>query len=581
MNDCDTWLAFGSDWGVMYKFGNSRPADHVFHACGTREGQLRSSSATLRTEGPSVNRISAATWATLAALLIGVVLMLCPTPDGLPVTAQRAAAVSVVMAILWVALPDNIPAVSLVPLALYPLLGILGAKKVCLAYADSNVFLYLGGFIIALAIERQGLHRRISLHIISRIGSQPRQIVFGFLLATALISMWISNTATTLLMLPIAVALLDTLADSLAATGESSRSEIDERLRPLSIAVLLGIAYAASCGGFATMVGTPTNPVFRRYWTEEFVPRGYAPISSAQWMLLCAPISLLMLAAVGVVMTWRLPDLPGIERIGRAFFRDRLKELGPLQSGERNVLLVFLSTATLWVLSQPFELGIVTIPSWPQMFERGLLWVGVAAKDISKQMDDSTVAIAMALLAFLLPGNRLADGTVPRLINWDQVEKRIPWGVLLLFGGGFAMADAFKETKLSEWIGQNFAAHMQGTPTWLLIVGVCATLSLMTEFTSNVATANTVLPVLGATAVALKIDPRLLLIPATISASCGFMMPVGTPPNAIVIGTGRVPVRSMMKYGLFLDLAGIVIVSLITLWLLEPIFGIQVSPSRS
>ncbi len=530
-----------------------------------------------------MNRISAATWATLAAILIGAVLMLWPTPDGLQVTAQRTAAVSVVMAILWIALPDNIPAVSLIPLALYPLLGIMGAKKVCLAYADSNVFLYLGGFIIALAIERQGLHRRISLHIISRIGSQPRQIVFGFLLATALISMWISNTATTLLMLPIAIALLDTLADSLAVTGEATRSEIDERLRPLSIAVLLGIAYAASCGGFATMVGTPTNPVLRRYWNEEFVKQGskYAEISSAHWMLLCVPISLLMLAAVGVVMTWRLPVLPGIERIGREFFRDRLKELGPMQSGERNVLLVFLATATLWVLAQPFELGSTReIPSWPQMFELGLLRIGIAAQGVSKLMDDSTVAIAMALLAFLLPGNRQPDGSVPRLIHWDQVEKKIPWGVLLLFGGGFAMADAFKETKLSEWMGHMFADQMQGAPIWVLVVGTCALLTVMTEFTSNVATANTVLPVLGATAVALKIDPRLLLIPATISASCGFMMPVGTPPNAIVIGTGRVPVRSMMKYGLFLDLVGIVFVSLMTLWLLGPIFGVQSPHSR-
>ena len=524
-----------------------------------------------------MNRISAATWATLATVLIGVVLLLSPTPDGMQVTAQRTAAVSVVMAILWIALPNNIPAVSLIPLALYPLMGIAGAKKVCLSYADSSVFLYLGGFIIALAIERQGLHRRISLHIIRWIGSQPRQIVFGFLLATALISMWISNTATTLLMLPIALAMLDTLADSLAATGEATRSEVDERLKPLSIAVLLGIAYAASCGGFATMVGTPTNPVLRRYWDTEFVPGGYPPISSAHWMMLCVPLSLMMLAAVGFAMTWRLPVLPGIERIGGEFFRDRLKELGPMRSGERNILIVFLITATLWVLDQPFELGFATIPSWPQMFEKGLLSCGIAAKDISKMMNESTVAMTMALVTFLLPGNRQPDGTTPRLIDWDQAEKKIPWGILLLFGGGFAMADAFKETGLSQWIGQEFAGHMQGAPTWALVFGTCALLTVMTEFTSNVATANTVLPVLGATAVALKIDPRLLLIPATISASCGFMMPVGTPPNAIVIGTGRVPVRSMMKYGLFLDLVGIVFVSLMTLWLLGPIFGVQSS----
>ena len=530
-----------------------------------------------------MNRISAATWATLAAILIGVVLLLLPTPDGMQVTAQRTAAVSVVMAILWVALPDHISPVSLIPLAAYPLLGIAGVKKVCVPYADPSVFLYLGGFIIALAIERQGLHRRISLHIISRIGSQPRQIVFGFLLATALISMWISNTATTLLMLPIALALLDTLADSLTAAGEATRSEVDERLKPLSIAVLLGIAYAASCGGFATMVGTPTNPVLRGYWDKDFVPLGYDPISSAKWMLLCVPLSLMMLAAVGVVMTWRLPVLPGIERIGREFFRDRLRELGPLRSGERNILVVFLMTALLWVLAQPFELGSITIPSWPQMLMACLRQTSIDTKEIAKILLDPTatstfdsiVAMTMALVTFLLPGDRQPDGTTPRLIDWDQAEKKIPWGILLLFGGGFAMADAFKETGLSQWIGQSFAGHMQGAPTWVLVFGTCALLTVMTEFTSNVATANTVLPVLGATAVALKIDPRLLLIPATISASCGFMMPVGTPPNAIVIGTGRVPVRSMMKYGLFLDLVGIVFVSLMSLWLLGPIFGVQ------
>lgn len=528
-----------------------------------------------------LNRLSATTWATLGAILIGIVLLLLPTPEGLSVAAQRTAAVSVAMAILWIALPDNIPAVSLIPLALYPLLGIMGAKRVCLAYAESSVFLYLGGFIIALAIERQGLHRRISLHIISRIGSQPRQIVFGFLLATALISMWISNTATTLLMLPIALALLDTLADSLLATGESTRTEIDERLKPLSIAVLLGIAYAASCGGFATMVGTPTNPILRGYWEKEFMPLGYEAISSAKWMLFCVPLSLLMLSAVGVVMTWRLPTLPGIERIGRQFFRDQLRELGPMRTGERNILVVFLVTATLWVLSQPLELGILRVPSAPQMLEAGLLKLGIAAQGVSKLIDEATIAITMALVTFLLPGDRQPDGTTPRLINWDQAERKIPWGVLLLFGGGFAMADAFKETKLSEWIGTLFAEHMQGAPVWLLVVGTCAMLTLMTEFTSNVATANTVLPVLGATAVALKIDPRLLLIPATISATCGFMMPVGTPPNAIVIGTGRVPVRSMMKYGLFLDLVGIVFVSAATLWFLGPVFGVStVVPER-
>lgn len=520
-------------------------------------------------------KLSSAAWATLIAIAIGIIVLFLPTPDGLSVVGQRTAAITLVMSILWIALPDNISAVSLIPLAAYPLFGIAGAKKVCLAYADSNVFLYLGGFIIALAIEKQNLHRRISLHIIRLIGSQPRQIVFGFILSTAFISMWISNTATTLLMLPIALALLDTLADSLATAGASSREEIDRRLKPLSMAVLLGIAYAASCGGFATMVGTPTNPVLRGYFDEAFVSKGYPPISSSHWMMLAIPMSLLMLIAVGFAMTRKLESLPGVEKISRDFFRNRLRELGTMQSGERNVLIVFILTALLWILAQPVELGSWTIPSAPQMLESLLQNRGISAVGLSKLLDESTVAITMALLLFLLPGDRQSDARRPRLIDWEQVEKKIPWGVLLLFGGGFAMASAFTESGLSQWMGDRFAEQMQGAPTWALVFGTCTLLTIMTEFTSNVATANTVLPVLGATAIALHIDPRLLLIPATISASCGFMMPVGTPPNAIVIGTGRVPVREMIRYGLLLDLVGIVVVSLLTLLLIDPIFGLK------
>lgn len=522
-----------------------------------------------------MNRFSLSYWSILVAVLLGMVVLLLPTPEGLSAPAQRTAAVSLVMAILWVALPDHIPVVSLIPLAAYPLLGVAGMKKVCLAYADSNIFLYLGGFILALAIERQNLHRRISLHIIRMIGSRPRQIVFGFIVSTAFISMWISNTATTLLMLPIALALLDTLSHSLVSTGVVSKDEVAAQLRPLTVAVLLGIAYAASCGGFATMVGTPTNPVLRGYWEKEFVPSGYEPLSSGRWMIFCTPLSLLMLAAVGFVMTRSLPQLPGVDRIGRDFYRTQLIELGPLRAGEFRVFVMFLGTAVLWVMSQPFEFGDFVLPSWQQLLVRTLSGLGVSTPpDMTKMFDESTVAITTALLLFAIPGERQSQGDTPRLIDWTYVEKHVPWGVLLLFGGGFAMAEAFKETQLSEWIGTRFAGLMDGAPLWLLLVGVCTTLTLLTEFTSNVATANTVLPVLGATAVAMHLDPRYLLIPATISASCGFMMPVGTPPNAIVIGTGRVSVREMLRYGLFLDLIGVVLVSLASYWFLGPIFGI-------
>ncbi len=523
--------------------------------------------------------ISLANAGVLLAFVLSIGILFMPTPEGMPLLAQRTAAISTLMAILWIAAPEQIPVVSLIPIACYPLFGILSAKDVCVAYGASNVFLYLGGFILALAIERQHLHKRIALHIISAIGSRPRQLVFGFLIATAFLSMWISNTATTLLMLPIALALLDTLTDSLAEREGIERSTAEATLRPVSIAMLLGVAYAASCGGFATMVGTPTNPVLRGFWEKKYVPLGFAPISSAHWMIVCVPLSLLMLLAVGFVMTRRIPALPSIEPIGRAFFRDRLNELGPMKGGERRVFILFLITALLWIISQEFDLGSRVIWSWPQMLEQAGLWCGIAPEsfpqDFEKSVDESTVAIAMAMLLFALPGNRTPTGESTRLVEWNDVEKKIPWGILLLFGGGFAMAKAFDSSGLSVWLGNSFASTMTGVPLWVLVLGTCAMVTALTEFTSNVACITTLLPVLAATSDKLGVDPRLILIPATISASCGFMMPAGTPPNAIVMGTGRVPIRAMIGYGFFLNMIGVVLVSLFTFWVLVPVFGIK------
>lgn len=524
-----------------------------------------------------VRSIRAATWGVLLAVAISLTILWMPTPEGMPLLAQRAASVSALMALLWIVVPDQIPVVSLFPIALYPLFGILTAKETCVAYGTSNVFLYLGGFILALAIERQHLHKRIALMIISRIGSRPRQLVFGFLLATAFLSMWISNTATTLLMLPIALALLDTLTDSLAQREGVSHSDAEATLRPVSIAMLLGVAYAASCGGFATMVGTPTNPVLRGFWEKKYVPLGLPPISSAHWMLVCVPLSLLMLMAVGFVMTRRIPALPSIEPIGRTFFRERLAEIGPMKPGERRVFVVFLITAALWILSQTFELGSRVIWSWPQMLEQLCLWCGMDSTHMPRGLDESTVAIAMAAVLFILPGDRTAAGASTRLAEWNDVEKKIPWGILLLFGGGFAMANAFESTGLSKWLGESFAHRMEHVPLWVLVTGTCAMVTALTEFTSNVACITTLLPVLAGTADQLGVDPRLILIPATIAASCGFMMPAGTPPNAIVMGTGRVPIRAMMGYGFFLNLIGIVFVSLFTFWVLVPVLGIQIT----
>ncbi|WP_437227107.1 SLC13 family permease [Planctomicrobium sp. SH661] len=507
-------------------------------------------------------------WAGLAAGICSFLgILLAPTPAGLTIEGQRLAAVTVMMAIFWVMQPIPIPATSLIPLALYPLLGILSAKDVSKVYADPNVFLFLGGFLIAIAIERWNLHKRISLHIISRVGSSPRMIVFGFMLTTAVLSMWISNTAAALLMMPIGLALISTLKETLTNVTPDEAERLTSKL---TIPLLLGIAYAASCGGFATLVGTPTNVSMRGFWERQFVTQGYPSLSFAEWMIVFVPVMLLMLLSSVVVMCWHVRPFPHSDQLTRGFFRDRLQQLGKATPAEWRVGILFFVTAILWIFREPLVIGNRPIlPSWPGMIVTALSWIGINAEFLRKLPDDSTVAISMGLLLFLLPGDRLPSGERPRLLTWADAERNIPWGMLLLFGGGFAMADAFSTTRLSEWIGQGFAGLLQDQPVLVLVLATCSLLTFLTEFTSNTATINTLLPILAAISVQLQIDPRWLMLPATISASCGFMMPVGTPPNALVFSTGKVPMTTMMRYGLILNILSVIFITL-AMWFIAP-----------
>lgn len=496
----------------------------------------------------------------LLALGVGAAVLLAPSPPGMTPAAQRLAAVTVFMAVSWVAQPMPIAVTSLIPLAAYPLLGVVPAKDVSLAYADGNVFLFLGGFLIALAIERWNLHRRIALHVISRVGGSPRRIVVGFMATTALLSMWISNTAATMLMLPIALALVATLRESLRETSPESAGEGAERL---TVPLLIGIAYAASCGGFASLIGTPTNVSLRGFWERTFVPQGYANLSFAEWMIVFVPASAAMLGCIAAIMLWDLPPLAGGDRLTRDFFRQRLTALGPPTRAEKRVFVLFGATALLWILRQPLVIGNLTIlPGWPNLLMSLCELGSVDATFLGTHVHDATIAVGMAILLFLIPGDPDEFGESPPLLNWDEAERGVPWGMLLLIGGGFAMADAFSRTGLSEWLGRWFADMLQGQPVIVLVLGVCVLLTFLTEFTTNVATVNTLLPTLAAMAVDLGIDPRLLLIPATVSASCAFMLPVATPPNAIVFATGRVPMTAMIRLGLLLNLIGVVIVTL-------------------
>ncbi len=515
----------------------------------------------------------------LLALLLFALILCCPLPQGMPPAALRLAAVTVLMVILWLTQAIPIPATSLIPVMAYPLLGIRTTDAVSSAYLDPTVFLFMGGFMIAIGIERWGLHRRIALHVVRLLGFGPRRMVFGFLTATALLSMWLSNTACTMMMLPITLALLAAIADSLPASSASS-PPVDRSagMQRLGSALLLSIAYGATIGGFATPIGTPTNIAFFGFWGRfaESLP-GAPPISVAQWMLVFVPLSAALLAATGIVLTWRMPGLPGTAGLGRGFFRDRLRELGPPSREEWLVLAIFATTAALWILRAEIKLGEETwYVGWGPLVARFL----VERFDVDPQLagravHDSTVAIGMAVLMFCLPARRDETGQPRRLLDWEAVEQRMPWGMLLLIGGGFAVADAFDATELSAWIGAQFEQTFRGANVVALVLGVCVLMTFLTEFATNVVVINALLPVLAAASISLGVDPRLLLIPATIAASCGFMLPMGTPPNAIVFSTGRITMREMMARGLVLNLLSIVLTTAFTFALLSPLLGVK------
>lgn len=505
-----------------------------------------------------------------------VAVLLWPSPEGLAPPAQRLLAVTLWMAIWWVTQAIPIAATSLLPLALFPLFGIQSAKTVSQSYLGDSSFLYLGGFIIALGIERWGLHRRLALITVNATGTSPTRIVLGFMLATFGLSMWISNTATTLLMLPIALALLTSLEHlPLDESGNQVKSGLkgDPHFAHLGMALTLGIAYAASIGGLSTLVGTPTNLAFIDIWNKLFP--GQPAISASQWMLTWTPFGFVFLICAWAILVFGLRTPVGFERFDKSYFRKRLSELGPMSLAERVMLSLFAMTALLWLFRTDFTFGeAVLVRGWGHTTERWLESLGVSAKDAPAFVSDATVAMTVATLMFVIPISRTREGQTRYLMDWETTS-RIPWGILLLFGGGFAIAGAFESTKLSHWVGELFKSAVDGQPTWVLVTAVCTALTFLTEFTSNVATVNTVLPIVASASLALGVDPRLLMIPATISASCAFMLPIGTPPNAIVFGTGRIKMSQMAGYGMILNVLGVILAVVAVYGLMIPQLGIS------
>ena len=468
----------------------------------------------------------------LGPILFFLVMLLDLDPSKPVVT--RMAAVVVLMATWWVTDAVPMSATALLPMVLYPLLGILRGGALAPVYINSTIFLFLGGFMIAVAMENWNLHKRIALKIIRVIGGGPSRIILGFMIAAGFLSMWISNTATAIMMLPIGMAIISQME------GEFGR----DRVHRFSVALMLGIAYACSTGGIATLVGTPPNLALQRIFELTF-PEA-RPIAFGQWFIMGLPLALIMGGTVWFLLTRVFFSLPPEIRVDRAIVEKEYRELGPISYEEKVVGAVFVLTALLWIFRTTLNLGFIRIPGWSLL----LPYPGL--------IDDGTVAIFMALVLFIVP-KKDKESQRPAILGINTIQ-RLPWNIVLLFGGGFALAEGFQVTGLADFIGGKMYV-LAGVPPILLIAVLCLSLTFLTELTSNTATTQMILPILASVAVAMEVHPLLLMIPATLSTSCAFMLPIATPPNAIVFGSGRIKIYEMARVGFFINLIGVPIIT--------------------
>jgi len=480
--------------------------------------------------GPQLN-------AALVGRVLGpviFVLVAVTSGGGLTGAARLTAAVILWMAVWWMSEAAPLAVTALLPLVLFPVLGIRAVGDLAPNYSSEIIFLFFGGFVLALAVERSGLHRRVALAILSMIGESPRRLVWGFLVATAVLSMWLSNTATALMLLPVAAGVATRIG------GENAPARL-----------MLAVAYGASIGGIGTLVGTPPNLVLAGM-APSLVP-GLEPLSFGAWMAFGLPFVLLFLPVVGLLLGRGLRGGGGRES-GLAAER---AALGRPSRFERRAGLLFAVTAAAWITRTGLDFGAFAIPGWGDALAR---W-GVIADP--KLLTDAVPAVAAAVLAVLLPAEELGG---PRMLSWQDVQRGVPWGVLLLFGGGFAIADGIQASGLDQWLAGSLSG-LAVLPPWLVVLIVCLITTTATEFTSNTATATLLMPVMAALAAVLGVHPYLLMVPATVSASCAFMLPVATPPNAIVIGSGHVAAREFLVHGIWLNLIGAVLTTVVVLTL--------------
>ncbi len=467
-------------------------------------------------------------------LLLGPLVMLFtiftePPAAGLSVEAWRTAGLAFWMASWWISEAVPIPAASLLPLVVAPIVGIAGIKAVAGPYAHPLIFLFLGGFLISIAMEKWNLHKRIALKTMLLSGSKPSIQILGMMLVTAFLSMWMSNTATTVMMLPIALSVVQIVRDR------------DPKNNNFSKALLLSIAYAASIGGIATLIGTPPNALMAAYLSDSYG----IEIGFAQWMMMGLPLSVVLLA---VCWFWLTKVSYKVDQAGeisvKSVFTEQLNKLGAMSAGEKKVLYIFLFAAFSWVL-RPYISKLTGLP-----------------------LSDTGIAMAAALLLFSIPVKKDSN---ERVLDWESAQK-VPWGILLLFGGGLTLAAQIKSSGLAEFI----ALQMQAAGAVPLIVGVLlvtALITFLTEITSNTATAAGFLPLLGPVAESFTGTPLVWVIPAAIAASCAFMMPVATPPNAIVFGSGLIKMRDMIRAGFLLNIVAIALITLASMTLLPLVFS--------
>lgn len=468
--------------------------------------------------------------------LLFLFIILLPPAEDMNLEARAVLAVTIWVAVWWITEAVPIPVTSLLPIILFPVTNALDLQTTTEAYGNPIVFLFLGGFIIALAMEKWNLHRRIAINIVKTIGTNKKNIVMGFMVATAFLSMWISNSATAMMMLPIGVAIIL----QLSAVKEEEETFFSGNFGK---ALMLAIAYSASIGGLATLVGTPTNAVLAAIVKQLY----NIDITFAQWMYMAFPLVIILLFVCWYYLVNLAFPLKNTKNSsGKEELERQVKSLGRISWEEKCVLAVFILTAFLWI-TRSFILD-----------------------QIFTGLDDSMIAIFGAVLLFIIPASKEKGNFI---LGWE-ISRELPWGILLLFGGGLAIASGFKISGLAEWIGIQMSM-IKGVELIIILVFLVTVINFLTEITSNVATATMMLPILASLAVAIEVHPFGPMVAAGMAASCAFMLPVATPPNAVVFGSGYIKMIDMVKAGFWLNIISIVVITLYVYYLLPVLWNID------